>query len=55
MRIDIESYRESLTGGLLDEQEIAKEIEEVKAAKVGTIKPNCWEKVSDTEIELYEL
>lgn len=55
MMMDLESYKESLIGGLCDIDEIEAEIAEMKAAKIGTIKPNCWEKISENEFEICEL
>lgn len=42
-------YEESLKSGLVDEEEIAEIIEEMKKAKVGAIKANCWEKIGEDE------
>lgn len=53
--MDIESYKESLIGGLHDEEEANAEIEEMRNAKVGTLKPNCWEKIGDDKFSIYAL
>lgn len=53
--MDIESRRESLIGGLWDEEEVNAEIEEMRNAKVGTIKPECWEKLDDDKFLIYSL
>lgn len=55
MKMDIESYIESMKAGLHNPEEIRAEVEEMKKAKVGTIKPNYWEKLSENEFEIYEL
>lgn len=53
MIMDLESYRESCIGALMDVEEVDKIIDEMKSAKVGTIKPNWWEKISDTEFIIF--
>lgn len=53
--MDLASYKESLIGGLNDLEEVEKEILEMQNAKVGTIKPNCWEKVSEDSFLVYGL
>lgn len=53
--MDSKSYFESLIGGLMDEEEAKKEVEEMRAAKVGTIKPNCWKKIGEDEFIIYSL
>ena len=55
MKMDLRSYEESMLGGLNDPDEVKQTIEEMRTAKVGTIKPNCWEKISDDEFEIYEM
>lgn len=51
--MDLESYEESLLGGLNDPEEVAKEIKEMKTAKVGTLKPNYWKKISEDKFEIF--
>ena len=55
MLMDIESFIESMKAGLHDSEEIRAEVEEMKRAKVGTIKPNYWEKLKADLFEIYEL
>lgn len=55
MTMDLRSYEESMIGGLNNPEEVKAEIEEMKTAKVGTIKPNCWKKISEDEFEIYEM
>lgn len=55
MIMNLRSYEESLIGGLMDADEVNEIIAEMKNAKVGTIKPDCWEKISDTEFKIYVL
>ena len=55
MIMDIKSYKESLIGGLNDTTEVEETIKEMELAKVGTIKPNCWEKISNKEFKIYSL
>lgn len=52
-RITIKDYYENLIGCLWDEEEAKAEIEEMKAAKVGTIKPDCWEKIGEDEFIIF--
>lgn len=51
----IQEYYDSLIGGLWDEDEAQAEVEEMRSAKVGTIKPNCWEKIGEDEYLIYSL
>lgn len=53
--MDLQSYKESLIGGGFDLQEVNAMLEEMEAAKVGTIKANCWEKISESEYIIYSL
>lgn len=53
--MDLRSYEENLLGGLNNHEEVVKEIEEMKTAKVGTLKPNCWKKVSENEFEIFAM
>ena len=53
--MDLKSYEESLIGGLNDPDEVKAEIEEIRKAKIGTLKPNCWKKISEDEIEVFEM
>ena len=49
----LDDYRDSLPEGLNDEEEVDKEIETMEAAKVGTVKANCWEKLSEDLFLIY--
>lgn len=50
-----QDWYDSLIGGLRDEDEAREEVEEMRRAKVGTIKPNCWEKIAEDEYIIYEM
>lgn len=55
IRMNLKDYEDSLRGGLNDEEDIKVTIEEMKEAKVGTIKANCWEKVAADEYVIFSM
>lgn len=50
-----QDWYDSLIGGLWDEDEAREEVEEMRKAKVGTIKPNYWEKIAEDEYIIFEM
>lgn len=55
MKMDLESYKESLKGGLFNEEEVEEIIEEMRTARPGTIKPQWWWKRADDEYEIFDM
>lgn len=54
-RMSLKDYEDSLRGGLWDEEEIQKAIDEMKQAEIGKIKADCWEKVSEDEFIIFAM
>lgn len=48
-----EEYYYSLIGCLWDEEEAQAEVDEMRAAKIGTLKANCWAKVNEDKYIIF--
>ena len=53
MIMDSATYLDWLLGGLNDEEESRAEVEEMRAAKVGTVKADCWKKIEEDKYIIY--